>query len=196
VASSKIEVLAQEASGCRRCDLWRDATQVVFGEGPATAPVVVVGEQPGDQEDRAGKPFVGPAGREFDRALAEAGIARQRLYLTNAVKHFKWKPRGKRRIHERPNRAEIVACKDWLRAELQLVRPGVIVTLGATAGQSLLGGSFRVGPARGANLDFEGTPVVATIHPSAILRATGPARAASFADLVADLSRAATIGRP
>jgi DNA polymerase len=194
VAIGKIDVLTVQAAACRRCDLWRNATQVVFSEGPAQAKVMLVGEQPGDQEDRAGAPFVGPAGHELDRALTDAGIARQSVYLTNAVKHFKWKPRGKRRIHERPNRTEVVACRDWLRAELDVVRPAVIVALGATAGQALFGASFRVGRASGVDLDYEGTPVVATIHPSAILRATaGPDRDAAHANLVADLSRAAAL---
>jgi DNA polymerase len=166
----------------------------VFGAGSAGARIALVGEQPGDQEDRAGAPFVGPAGRELDRALSEAGIARDAVYLTNAVKHFKWKPRGKRRIHERPNRTEVVACNEWLLAELKVVRPSVIVALGATAGQSLFGASFRVGRARGADLDFDGIAVVAAVHPSAILRATaGPDREAAFDGLVADLRRAAEL---
>jgi DNA polymerase len=192
--SDELHVLAEDAGACRRCDLWRDATQVVFGAGPPAARIALVGEQPGDHEDRAGAPFVGPAGRELDRALADAGIDRTRVYLTNAVKHFKWKPRGKRRIHERPNRTEVVACSAWLRAELAVVEPSVIVALGATAGQSLFGGSFRVGSARGTELDLDGIAVVAAIHPSAILRATaGPDRDAAYDSLVVDLRRAADI---
>ena len=191
-----LEELADEAAACQRCDLWRQATQVVFGFGQADARMVLVGEQPGDHEDRSGAPFVGPAGCELDRALAQAGIGRRDVYVTNAVKHFKWKPRGKRRIHERPNRSEVVACNVWLRSELAVVRPAVIVALGATAGQALFGASYRVGPSRNAALDVDGIPVIATIHPSAILRATaGPDREAAYAVLVADLVCARDISR-
>ena len=192
-ADAKLELVADEAAGCRSCDLWRDATQTVFGEGPvADARLVLVGEQPGDEEDKAGEPFVGPAGRLLDRALEAADIARDRVYVTNAVKHFKWTPRGKRRIHQRPNRTEIVACHQWLSRELDLVHDDApLVTLGAVAGESLFGGSFRVGASRGQVLAYEGRPVVATIHPSAVLRSqTSEEREAAFEGFVADLARA------
>jgi uracil-DNA glycosylase family protein len=192
-ADAKLELLADEAAGCRSCDLWRDATQTVFGEGPvADARLVLVGEQPGDEEDKAGEPFVGPAGRLLDRALEAAEITRDRVYVTNAVKHFKWTPRGKRRIHQRPNRTEIVACHQWLARELDLVHDDApLVTLGAVAGESLFGGSFRVGASRGQVLVYEGRPVVVTIHPSAVLRSqTSEEREAAFEGFVADLARA------
>ena len=164
---------------------------MVFGDGPRGARILLVGEQPGDEEDRAGLPFVGPAGRLLDGAMEAAEVARPEVYVTNAVKHFKWTARGKRRIHERPNRTEVVACHQWLQAEVELVDPEVIVALGATAGQSLLGPSFRVGAARGATLHVDGRPVVATIHPSAVLRTRGSAeRADAFDGLVDDLRRA------
>jgi DNA polymerase len=183
---------AEDAAGCTACDLHRQATQTVFGEGPVDARLMLVGEQPGDQEDRAGHPFVGPAGRILDDALTAAGLERDDVWLTNAVKHFKWTPRGKRRIHERPNRTEVVACRRWLELELDLVRPDVVVVLGATAGQALFGPSFRVGASRGSVLDLAGRSVVATIHPSAILRTDeGSERDAAFAGLVEDLRRAA-----
>lgn len=157
---------------------------------------MIVGEQPGDKEDRAGEPFVGPAGRVLDRAMADAGLARDDVYLTNAVKHFKFTPRGKRRIHQRPARGEVVACGEWLASELETVDPEVIVALGATAGQALLGPKFRVKSARGRALDREGTPVVGTIHPSAILRLDDPnEREEAYQGLVADLRRAADIRR-
>jgi DNA polymerase len=163
----------------------------VFGAGPADAPLVLVGEQPGDEEDLAGTPFVGPAGRLLDDALEAAGLDRSCLYLTNAVKHFKWTPRGKRRIHDKPSRSEVVACHQWLDTELAQVDPDVVVALGATAGQSLLGPSFRVGASRGRVLDLEGRPLVATLHPSAVLRARDhDERAAAFDGLVGDLARA------
>ncbi|HEY3667369.1 MAG TPA: UdgX family uracil-DNA binding protein, partial [Polyangiaceae bacterium] len=164
-------------------------TQTVFGEGSARARVIFVGEQPGDAEDRAGRPFVGPAGKVFDRALAEAGIARSDTYVTNAVKHFKFEQRGKARLHKRPKPGEIGACSPWLHAELRVVKPDVVVLLGATAGQALFGPSFRVGASRGKKLSSEWAPVViATTHPSAILRAPShEEREQAFADLVADL---------
>jgi uracil-DNA glycosylase len=193
VADAKLELVADEAAGCRACDLWRNATQTVFGEGPAAdARLVLVGEQPGDEEDRAGEPFVGPAGRLLDRALEQADIDRRRVYVTNAVKHFKWKPKGKRRIHQRPNRTEIVACHQWLERELEIVHDeAVVVALGAVAGESLFGPSFRVGASRGGVLDLEGRRVVATIHPSAVLRSpSGDEREAAFQGLVGDLVRA------
>jgi DNA polymerase len=169
--------LKQAADNCHGCDLFKLGTQTVFGEGPSSAEVMFVGEQPGDQEDRAGKPFVGPAGRLLDEALEEAGIDRSRVYVTNTVKHFKWTAgRGKRRIHSKPNAREIRACRPWLDAELDDVEPRVIVVLGATAAQALLGASFRVTQARGKPLENTGLApyVVATVHPASILRAPDP----------------------
>ena len=172
----------------RGCDLYRDATQTVFGEGPADAELMFVGEQPGDQEDKLGQPFVGPAGRIFDQALEEVGIDRSRVYVTNSVKHFKWEPRGKRRIHQKPNAAELAACRPWLDAELAVVQPRVLVCLGATAAQALLGRAFRVTKQRGTPVDSPlADVVVATIHPSAILRARD--RDAEYAGFVADLQK-------
>jgi uracil-DNA glycosylase len=160
------------AAGCRACDLWRTGTQTVFGEGRRGARIVFVGEQPGDQEDVAGAPFVGPAGRLLDKALAEAGTDRRDAYLTNVVKHFKWEPRGKRRIHKKPNAAEIGACRPWLDVELALVKPQVVVCLGATAAQAILGRTFKVSQRRGQWVEGVIGPVVmATVHPSSILRA-------------------------
>ena len=186
--------LAADAAGCTACDLYRNATQTVFGRGPASARVLLVGEQPGDQEDKAGEPFVGPAGRILDQALADAGLRRDDVYLTNAVKHFKWTPRGKRRIHEKPSARDVAACHHWLDAELAAVDPAVIVALGATAGQALFGSRFRVGTARGQPLDLDGRAVVATIHPSAVVRVPKPAdRDEQYAGLVADLRRAADL---
>jgi uracil-DNA glycosylase len=184
--------LKSEAAGCRACELWRRGTQTVFGAGPPDARLVLVGEQPGDEEDLSGEPFVGPAGRLLDDALDDAGLTREAVYVTNAVKHFKWEPRGKRRIHQKPNRTEVVACHRWLDAELQVLDPdAVIVALGATAGQALFGPTFRVGKARGTDLLLDEHPVVATIHPSAVLRSRGSEeRAEAFAGLVEDLTRA------
>jgi DNA polymerase len=163
--------LREAAAGCRACPLWERGTQTVFGEGAARAEVMLVGEQPGDQEDQEGRPFVGPAGKLLDRALEEAGIDRSRAYVTNAVKHFKWEARGKRRIHAKPNWSELAACRPWLDAELAVVSPRVLVCLGATAAQSLLGKQFRVTQHRGEWLDSDlAERVTATIHPSAILR--------------------------
>jgi uracil-DNA glycosylase len=167
-----LKALREAAAGCRGCHLWRGATQAVFGEGPRSARLMLVGEQPGDREDLAGEPFVGPAGRELDRGLEAAGIDRADAYLTNAVKHFKFEERGRRRIHQTPKRFEIDACKPWLEEELKVVKPEALVLLGATAAQALLGSSFRVTQHRGELLDSELAPIVtATIHPSAILRA-------------------------
>jgi uracil-DNA glycosylase len=172
--------------GCRGCDLYRNATQGVFGEGAKSSEVMFVGEQPGDQEDRAGKPFVGPAGKLLDRAMEEAGIDRSLAYVTNVVKHFKWQARGKRRIHQKPSWGEIAACKPWLEAELAVVRPQVLVCLGATAAQALLGRQFRVTQQRGELVASPLAPnVVATIHPSAILRSDE--RETEFAAFVDDL---------
>jgi uracil-DNA glycosylase len=164
--------LRQAAAGCQACDLWKRGTQTVFGEGRRGAHALFVGEQPGNDEDLAGRPFVGPAGRVLDKALAEAGIDRDDVYVTNVVKHFKWEPRGKRRIHAKPDTLEIRACKPWLDAEIAVVRPKVIVCLGATAAQALLGRQFRVSKQRGELIPSPLAPAVtATVHPSAILRA-------------------------
>jgi len=181
--------LREVAAGCKACDLWKTGTQTVFGEGSSSAEIVFVGEQPGDKEDLEGKPFVGPAGRVFDEGLAAAGIDRRLAYVTNAVKHFKWEARGKRRIHQKPNAAELAACRPWLDAELEAVRPKVLVPLGATAAQALLGRQFRVSKDRGRPIDSELAPyVLATVHPSSILRQrTDEERAAAMADFIADL---------
>jgi DNA polymerase len=168
---SRLDELRKEALGCRACPLWQTGTQTVFGEGSARAKVVFVGEQPGDQEDRQGRPFVGPAGRVLDEGLELAGIDRSATYVTNAVKHFKWTARGKRRIHAKPSWSEIAACHPWLEAELEVIRPEVLVCLGATAAQALLGRQFRVTKERGAWVESElAKHVTATIHPSSILR--------------------------
>ena len=181
-----MRALREAVQGCRGCPLYADATQAVFGEGKLTSEVMLVGEQPGDQEGLAGAPFVGPAGQLLDRALDEAGIDRATTYVTNAVKHFKWKARGTRRIHDKPTWTETVACRPWLEAELALVKPRALVLLGATAAQSLLGKSFKVTQDRGVPLDSDlAELVVATIHPSAVLRAEN--RDAMFAGLVDDL---------
>jgi uracil-DNA glycosylase family protein len=183
-----LEALRAAAELCHGCDLWRNATQTVFGEGPADAELMFVGEQPGDHEDKLGQPFVGPAGRIFDTALGEVGIDRSRVYVTNAVKHFKWEPSGKRRIHQKPNAAERAACRPWLDAELSVLKPRVLVCLGATAAQALLGRTFRVTKQRGTPIDSPlADVVVATIHPSAILRARD--RDAEYAGFVADLQK-------
>jgi uracil-DNA glycosylase len=185
-----LKKLKETAAGCRACDLWKTGTQTVFGEGSAKAEIVLVGEQPGDQEDLAGKPFVGPAGRLLDKALEEAGIDRKLAYVTNVVKHFKWQPRGKRRIHQKPNAAEVAACRPWLDAELSLLKPKVLVCLGATAAQALLGRQFRVSQSRGVPVESDLAPVVmATVHPSAILRSDD--REAEMALFVEDLRRVA-----
>jgi DNA polymerase len=160
------------ARDCQACDLWKRGTQTVFGEGSKTADILFVGEQPGDQEDLSGHPFVGPAGRVLDKALADAGIDRAAVYVTNVVKHFKWEPRGKRRIHKKPNAGEIAACRPWLEVEMALVKPRAIVCLGATAAQALLGKSFKVTAHRGEFVDSPLAPLVlATVHPSSLLRA-------------------------
>jgi uracil-DNA glycosylase len=180
--------LREAAAGCRGCHLWQVGTQTVFGEGPEDARACFVGEQPGDQEDRAGRPFVGPAGRLFDQALEAAGIDRATVYVTNAVKHFKWQARGKRRIHQKPNAAEVAACRPWLEAELAVLKPQVLVLLGAVAAQSLLGREFRVTQHRGELLDSElAEAVTATVHPSSILRGDPAEREQSFNAFVDDL---------
>ena len=188
-----LDALREAARGCRGCDLWKPATQTVFGEGPADATFVLVGEVPGDREDRAGRPFVGPAGRELDRALEAAGIDRAETYVTNAVKHFRFEERGKRRIHQKPDAKQVKACRPWVLAELDALRPEVLVLLGATAAKSLLGSRFRLMAERGRPLDSDLAPVViATIHPSAILRGRdGEARQAQRELLCEDLRVAA-----
>jgi DNA polymerase len=189
-----LPALREAAAGCRGCHLWEVGTQTVFGEGAAGAGALFVGEQPGDQEDRAGKPFVGPAGRVFDEALEAAGIDRTTVYVTNAVKHFKWQARGKRRIHQKPYWTEMTACRPWLEAELAVVKPRVLVLLGATAAQSLLGREFRVTQHRGELLDSDlAEAVTATVHPSSILRGEPSDRDASFAAFVADLKLVADL---
>jgi DNA polymerase len=189
---ASLAVLREVAERCRRCDLHARATQTVFGAGPPRAPIMLVGEQPGDEEDRAGAPFVGPAGRLLDRALGEAGVDRGQVYVTNAVKHFKWKEgRGKRRLHEKPRDDEVGACLAWLEAEIAAVQPKLIVCLGATAAQALLGKAFRVTRDHGRIVSVPGRPpIMATYHPSAILRAPDDeARHAAMTLLVADLAK-------
>jgi DNA polymerase len=185
--------LARAARVCRGCALHLRATQTVFGEGPTTARVAVAGEQPGDAEDVEGRPFVGPAGRLLDKALAEAGLDRSSVYVTNAVKHFSFEERGKRRIHKKPRQSEVRACRPWLDAELAAIRPDVLLLLGATAAQAVLGAAFRVSQERGRVLRNEVAPiVVATVHPSSILRTPDDARKAAYAAFVADLQVAAS----
>jgi uracil-DNA glycosylase len=185
--------VAVAARGCTACHLYKRGTQTVFGEGPKRAKLLLLGEQPGDQEDLAGKPFVGPAGKLLDRALEEAGIARDEVYVTNTVKHFKWEPRGKRRIHQKPNSREIAACRPWMEAELRLVRPKVLVCLGSTAGQAIFGSSFRVTRERGRVLENGFVAkIVATVHPSSLLRQPDEeSRAREYRLFVADLRVAA-----
>jgi uracil-DNA glycosylase len=187
-ARGGLPTLREAADGCKACDLWKTGTQTVFGEGTSGAEVLFVGEQPGDQEDKQGRPFVGPAGRILNQAMVDAGIDRQKAYVTNVVKHFKWEPRGKRRIHQKPSWSEIAACRPWLDAELAAVKPRVLVCLGATAAQALLGRQFRVTRERGKPVDSElAEQVLATIHPSAILRADDADRDAEYAAFVDDL---------
>jgi DNA polymerase len=187
--------LAKIAKDCHACDLWKRGTQTVFGEGETNARVMFVGEVPGDQEDRAGKPFVGPAGMLLDKALEEAGIDRSKAYVTNAVKHFNWEPRGKRRIHKKPNAAEIKACRPWLDAEIARLKPRVVVCLGATASQALLGKTFKVTQQRGEFVDSPLAPyVTATVHPSSILRAPDDeTRHEEMRRFVADLKKVAKV---
>lgn len=188
-AVGSLEALRVAALGCRACPLWEPATQTVFGAGPVDAPVMFVGEQPGDQEDLAGQPFVGPAGQLFDRAMAEAGIERSRAYVTNAVKHFKYQPRGKRRIHQRPNNNEIKICRSWLKREIDLIQPRLIVAMGATAVQSVFGKSMPIGANRGRLMrTSDGAQVLITVHPSYLLRLPDEAaRQAEYANFVRDL---------
>jgi DNA polymerase len=186
--------LRKEAAGCKACDLWKTGTQVVFGEGRPGAKAMFVGEQPGDQEDKAGRPFVGPAGKLFDKGLADAGIDRGQVYVTNVVKHFKWVGRGKRRIHQKPNWSEVEACRPWLDGELAAVEPRVLVCLGATAAQALLGRQFRVTRERGKPVESDlAEHVLATIHPSAILRGDPESREQEYAAFVADLKAVAKL---
>ncbi|HKO54320.1 MAG TPA: UdgX family uracil-DNA binding protein [Thermoanaerobaculia bacterium] len=183
--------LRDAAAECKACHLWKIGTQTVFGEGPSKAVVMLIGEQPGDKEDLAGKPFVGPSGALLDKALEEAGIDRKQVYVTNVVKHFKWEPRGKRRIHKKPNGEEITACRPWLDAELRLVKPRAIVCLGATAAQAVIGPKFKVSVQRGQRVVSDlAEYVTATVHPSSILRApTDEARREERARFVEDLKK-------
>ena len=181
--------LRTAARNCKGCDLYKTATQTVFGEGQKGAKAMLIGEQPGDEEDKQGHPFVGPAGKLLDRALVNAGIDRAAIYVTNAVKHFKWKPVGKRRLHEKPKAGEINACRPWLTAEIEGLKPKIIVCLGATAAQTLRGPTFRVTQTRGRWFDYEnGEKLIATIHPSAILRTPDVKREADYRHFVADLT--------
>jgi len=191
VSRQTINQLRLEAADCKRCDLWKTGTQTVFGEGKQTSTVMFVGEQPGDKEDLAGRPFVGPAGALLDKALDEAGIDRSRVYVTNVVKHFKWEPRGKRRIHKKPNALEIAACRPWLQSEIDVVKPRVIICLGSTAAQAVISPKFKVSIQRG---QFVKSPlaqfVTATVHPSSILRApTDEARHAEMQRFIDDLKK-------
>jgi len=181
--------LRDAAAGCKGCELYKLGTQTVFGEGPTSTPVMMVGEQPGDEEDKQGHVFVGPAGRLLNRALEDAGIDRKSVYMTNAVKHFKWKPAGKRRLHQKPSASEVGACKPWLWSEIEVVQPRAIVCLGATAAQALMGNDFRVTKSRGQWFDFQNSrKLIATVHPSSILRAPDEDREAAYRDFVADLT--------
>jgi DNA polymerase len=191
--SHSLAALAAAVQRCRGCELYRDATQAVFGEGKSRAQMILVGEQPGDREDLEGRPFVGPAGELLDRALEEAGIQRRQVYITNAVKHFKWEPRGARRLHKKPSARELAACRPWLDAELEAVRPDVVVCLGATAAQSLFGKAFRITAQRGRLLDVDNVGrALATWHPSAVLRAPEKAQRHEMRrQLIADLATAA-----
>ena len=196
VGARDIGELRAQAQDCKACDLWKTGTQAVFGEGSRDAEVMMVGEQPGDREDIEGRPFVGPAGRLLDTALERAGIDRDDVYVTNVVKHFKWRPRGKRRIHQKPNIEEITACRPWLDGELAAVKPRVLVCLGATAAQALLGRQFRVSRQRGEWVDSPlAERVTATVHPSSILRTDEDDREAAMDDLVKDLKKVARVLR-
>jgi len=190
-----LKAFRDAAADCKACDLWKRGTQTVFGEGARRAEVLFVGEQPGNEEDLSGKPFVGPAGRLFDDALTEAGIDRKQTYVTNVVKHFKWEPRGKRRIHKKPNAREISACRPWLEAEIDLIKPKIIVCLGATAAQALLGPQFRVSRQRGQFIESDLAPyILATVHPSSILRAPdNETRHAEKRHFVDDLKKVARV---
>ncbi len=191
--ASDLRALREAAATCTNCHLYRDATQTVFGAGPERATLMLVGEQPGDREDIEGKPFVGPSGRLLDRALNEAGIDRSRVYVTNAVKHFKFVARGKRRIHQTPKADEILACRPWLDGEIAAVRPEVVMALGATAAKALLGPSFRVSKQRGEVVHRDRLRLTATVHPSSILRGPDEQRAVAFADFVDDFAAVAAV---
>ena len=192
VAALELHELREKAQGCRACDLWQGGTQTVFGEGSRDAEVMMVGEQPGDREDIEGRPFVGPAGKVLDTALERAAIDRDQVYLTNVVKHFKWRPRGKRRIHQKPNLEEISACRPWLDGELAAVQPRVLVCLGAVAAQALISRQFRVTRQRGKWLASPlAERVLATVHPSSVLRTDKEEREAAMAALVEDLEKVA-----
>jgi uracil-DNA glycosylase len=188
-----VEELREAAASCHGCDLYRDATQTVFGEGAERSQLMLIGEQPGDQEDLQGRPFVGPAGRLLEKALDEAGIDRRHVYVTNAVKHFRFTLRGKRRLHEKPNATQVRACRPWLESEIEVVRPGMLVLLGATAAQSVMGPDFRVTKQRGEVMPSSfGIPTLATVHPSSILRATdAESREAALQSFIDDLRVAA-----
>src|ERR1700726_3614508 len=190
---TSLKILREEAAGCRACPLWKNATQTVFGEGPQHAQVMLVGEQPGDKEDLAGKPFVGPAGQMLDRALEEAGIDRRKVYVTNAVKHFKFVPRGKIRLHQKPNAAEIKACRPWYERELASIKPDLVVAMGATAAQCVLGKVTPINKNRGRLIDLDqGFKVLVTVHPSYLLRLPDEdAKAAEYARFIEDLKIAA-----
>jgi len=191
--ASSIDELRSQAAGCTACDLYRNATQVVFGEGPASARMLLVGEQPGDREDLIGRPFVGPAGRLLDEALEQAGIDRTTVYVTNAVKHFRFEPRGKRRIHQKPNTTQVVACRQWLAAELTLVEPGTVVCLGVTAATAVFGRAVTISRARGREHEIDGRRVIVTVHPSALLREQDErAKNEAMDAFVADLRLAVT----
>ena len=192
-SAPRLADLRDAAATCTNCGLYRDATRTVFGQGPGTARLMLVGEQPGDREDLAGRPFVGPSGQLLDRGLVDAGIDRQDVYVTNVVKHFKFIRRGKRRIHQKPSADEIGACRPWLDGELATVRPEVVVALGATAAKALLGPSFRVSRQRGEVFRFDGARCTATLHPSAILRLPDSERDAAVADFVDDLTGVAAL---
>ena len=195
--NDKLDSLRREATSCRACPLWENATQTVFGEGPPDAEIMLVGEQPGDREDREGRPFVGPVGVLLDRALAEAGVDRGRIYVTNAVKHFKFEPRGKRRLHKRPNASEIKICRHWLLDEIEAIGPRLVVALGATAAQGLAGRAIPVGANRGAVLDVaNGLRVFVTIHPSALLRLEDEEdKRSGYASFVNDLRSAEKLAK-
>jgi uracil-DNA glycosylase family protein len=193
--SVSLDVLREQARACRACPLWKDATQTVFGEGPSSASIMLVGEQPGDKEDLAGKPFVGPAGQMLDRALEEAGIDRKKAYVTNAVKHFKFVPRGKIRLHQKPNTSEIRACRQWYERELAAIKPALVVAMGATAAQSVFGKITPINKNRGHLIDLEdGVKALVTVHPSYLLRLPDPdARAREYERFVSDLKMAAAV---
>ncbi len=195
--TGSLDEVRDAAHDCRACPLWTDATQTVFGEGPAHARIMLVGEQPGDQEDRSGHPFVGPAGQVLDRALRDAGIERELVYLTNAVKHFKWEPRGRRRLHKKPAEAEIAACHQWLERELELVTPELVVAMGATAARALLGRATPIEANRGKLLPFmTGMQILITVHPSYLLRVPEENRVESYGRFVRDLKIATPFSAP